>query len=1033
AGGTFIMQTDLSAEELWAELPEKARKTIREKKIRFYIVDAFAVAKKHAPTPELETRMMGIAFIGAVAGHVDRVAAGASNDAILEKIKAQISKKFGSKGVAVVEGNMAVIREGIEATHKVNYDSAAFTKAEAAAKTGSFRGVAISASMCRAGSCIESSGFGDRGYYDEIVAGPFREGTIADAPVIPGTGLFMPAGTSAMKDKGLFRRTVPVFSAETCTGCMECTLVCPDAAIPNNVHDIHELLTTAIRGIDVAETQKEAMRGHVYALSEAVREMYRQSKEPRPLGEMVAEAATMLDTDKVTVLKNFGKVAEALAAYPVAKTRPFFDAMEKSNPGSGGLYAVNVDPWKCTGCLECVAVCGPGALAAKDQDNALLETLQARFEFMSRMPNTPARFTDGATKADGEIKRLMLDRTNYYATNGGHGACRGCGEVTAIRLMLGTNRAIFERRRRDHIRELEGLIERLNFKQSTLVTKQDNERRDRIVRTIEQLSKRLYLFESGPTGNGPAGAVIANSTGCSSVYASTFPFNCYNDPWVNSLFQDAQPLAKGLFEGITASAVEDIRALRTARLELDDAFDPEVHEKQFRNLSWSQFTADELDLMPTVMTIGGDGATYDIGFGALSRILVTDTPLKVLVLNTGVYSNTGGQASSASFVGQDSDLARIGALHTGKHEHRKELGLIASFHPNVFVCSTSTALQGHYLKNALEFLTYRDSPAVFDVYTPCQPEHGIGDDASYSHALMAVQSRMNPVFVHDPRRGKTLHDWFVLDGNPDPDKTWTSTTLEYLDEDGKVALMEMPLTPAHFALEENRFKKHFKRLSADVPDATPIDAYIDMVPADREGRTPFIWSVDAKKRLVRLSVSPVIVELVEERRKYWHLLQYLGGYQVSKLDASHRAGIESLRAQYEEAMKARESSIDAIARSMSELAASSKAPLAAGFVPMAGFGLAAPAAAAPAAAAPAGGGLLTFDAGDQAKCTNCKTCYQDLSELFEKTRIVVDGQAKEVGNLIAGALERVKDTPELRTRIKKVAANCDAEIIHDIA
>ncbi|HEX8988003.1 MAG TPA: 2-oxoacid:acceptor oxidoreductase family protein [Rhodocyclaceae bacterium] len=1030
AGGTFIMQTDLSAEELWAELPERARKTIREKKIRLYIVDAFAVAKKHAPTPELETRMMGIAFIGAVAGHVDRVSAGASNDAILDKIKAQISKKFGSKGGAVVEGNMAVIREGIEATHKVNYEAAAFAKAEAAAaNAGSFRGVAISASMCRAGSCVESAGFGDRAYYDELVAGPFREGTIADAPVLPGTGLFMPAGTSAMKDKGLFRRTVPEFKAESCTGCMECTLVCPDAAIPNTVHDIHDLLLTAIRGLDVAEAQKEAMRAHVYAVSEAVREMVRQAKEPRALSEMVAEAATLLDTDKVTVLKNFGKVAEVLAAYPVAKTRPFFDAAEKTSPGSGGLYAVAVDPWKCTGCLECVAVCGPGALVARDQDAAVLEMLQARFEFMSKTPNTPARFTDGAIKADGEIKRLMLDRTNYYATNGGHGACRGCGEVTAIRLVLGTNRAIFEKRRRDHIRELEGLIERLNHKQATLATKQDNERRNRIAATVEQLSKRLYLFESGPTGNGPAGAVIANSTGCSSVYASTFPFNCYNDPWVNSLFQDAQPLAKGLFEGITASAVEDIRALRTARLELDDAFDPEVHPKQFRNLAWGQFTTDELNLMPTVMTIGGDGATYDIGFGALSRILVTDTPLKFLVLNTGVYSNTGGQASSASFVGQDSDLARIGALHTGKHEHRKELGLIASFHPNVFVCSTSTALQGHFLKNSLEFLTYTDSPAVFDVYTPCQPEHGIGDDASYAHALMAVQSRMNPVFVHDPRRGKTLHDWFVLDGNPDPDKTWTTTTLEYLDEDGKVALMDMPLTPAHFALEENRFKKHFKRLSADVPDATPIDAYIDLVPADREGRVPFIWSTDANKRLVRLGVSPIIVELVEERRKYWQLLQYLGGYQVSKLDASHRAGIESLKAQYEEAMKARESSIDAIARSMSELAASSKAPLG-GFVPMAGFALAAPAAAGgAAAAAPAGDALLNFDVAEQAKCTNCKTCYQDLSELFEKTRIVVDGQTKEVGNLIAGALERVTDTPELRARIKKVAANCDAEII----
>ena len=72
---------------------------------------------------------------------------------------------------------------------------------------------------------------------------------------------------------------------------------------------------------------------------------------------------------------------------------------------------------------------------------------------------------------------------------------------------------------------------------------------------------------------------------------------------------------------------------------------------------------------------------------------------------------------------------------------------------------------------------------------------------------------------------------------------------------------------------------------------------------------------------------------------------------------------------------------------------------------------------------------MVYDAADQVKCTNCKTCYQDLSELFEKTRIVVDGESREVGRLIPGALERVTPTPELKSRIKRVSANCDAEII----
>ncbi len=144
----------------------------------------------------------------------------------------------------------------------------------------------------------------------------------------------------------------------------------------------------------------------------------------------------------------------------------------------------------------------------------------------------------------------MLDRDNYYATTGGHGACRGCGEVTAIRLVTSTNHAIQTKRRKEHVREMEGLIDNLNGKAADRARTTRAPRAHLARRATITLEKRLYLLESGPTGNGPASAVIANATGCSSVYASTFPFNPYNDPWVNSLFQDAPAVAKGIFEGL---------------------------------------------------------------------------------------------------------------------------------------------------------------------------------------------------------------------------------------------------------------------------------------------------------------------------------------------------------------------------------------------------------------------------------------------------------------------------------------------------
>jgi len=1029
-GGTFILQSDLSPLDTWRSLPARARKTIRERNIALFVVDAFRVAKRHAPRADLETRMMGIAFVGAVCGHLDRVAGGVSSEAMLNKIQTLINKKFGGKGEAVVEGNMSVIRDGFTATVAVDYDAEEFRAIDAAPAKAPARTVALSAGVNHGGRHIGEAGFLDQGYYEDVVAAPFREGAIGEAPVLPGTGLFMPAASAAWKDKGLFRRTVPEFVADRCTGCAECALVCPDAAIPNTVHEIHDLIFTALKRSGTTEAQQEGLRPQVVTLANAVRDAYRSAKETPALADAFLAAAGDLGDDDPVLRETVKRTAGALAAFPVARTRPFFDAAEKAKPGSGGLYSATVDPWKCSGCLECVAVCGPGALVARDQNAALDEDLQVRFDVLGQLPNTPARFVDEATRPGGDTKRLMLDHANYYAVTGGHGACRGCGEVTAIRQVMATNHALHKSRNRHQIRELEELLRRLAEKRTALTADLGASARvARIDRVIATLETRLYLLESGPSGNGPASTVIANATGCSSVYASTFPFNPYTDPWVNSLFQDSPPLAKGIFEGLVAGSVDEIKALRIARLELDDAYDPAVHDAQFRTLDWTGFTADELLHLPTVVSMGGDGATYDIGFGALSRLLATKTPVKVVVLNTGAYSNTGGQASTASFTAQDSDLSRFGKAHDGKQEERKELGLIASFHPDVFVVQSSTALQGHFLKHVVEMLEYSDAPAVLDVYTPCQAEHGIGDAAAATQARLAVESRMNPVFVHDPRTASARH-LLMLDGNPDPDKDWTMRSIAHVDADGKPALLEVPLTPADFALAEGRFKKHFRPLPEGA-EGVPIHLYVDVDPAKREGLMPFVWSTGDDGRLEKLAVDPAVVHLVTERRKYWRTLQYLAGLPMAAMDDAHHREVEGLKARYDRLAADRESSLDTIAKAMSELAASTGAP--AGRGGFAGFSAGAAQAAAPAAtpaAGPAPGAPLVAMAADAAaKCTNCKTCYQDLPELFEKTTVMVDGQPKEVGHLIAGAVERVAVTDELRAKIARVVANCDAEII----
>ncbi|MDR2378873.1 MAG: hypothetical protein LBD70_05565, partial [Bifidobacteriaceae bacterium] len=892
-----------------------------------------------------------------------------------------------------------------------------------------------------------SSALFDPDYYEDLAARPFREGSIAEAPVLPGAGLFMPIGSGALKDKGVFRRNAPIFNPDVCTGCLECALACPDTAIPNQVHEIVDLLQDGVRAAGLAPGRAEALAPHVYAWADSIRQAYRADPALKDLPEAARRAAAELG--EKSVLRVLDQVASALAEFPTARTRPFFDSVETSEPGRGGLFSAVVDPWKCTGCLQCVDVCGPAALVAVDQTAATADTLETRFERLTTLPGTPKRFTQGAAEPDGDIKRLLLDHDTYYAMTGGHGACRGCGEVTALRLLTTLSHAVGDARRQTHVAELEQLLAELAAKAEAVQAasaaggaqaKADAEARaERIAGLIRTLEARLYLYEGGPTGRGPATTVVANSTGCSSVYASTMPFTPYTDPWVNSLFQDAQPLAAGIWEGLISGLVPEVQALRAARAELADAFDPAKDPKRLATISWRDFTPEEFGLAPAMMTVSGDGTAFDIGFGAMSRVLAAGTPIKAIVLNTGSYSNTGGQSSTASYTGQDADLARFGRVHDGKREARKELGLLASFHPRVFACSVSTALHAHFLATALSMLEYHDGAALMEVYTPCSTENGIAEDLSNARSRLAVESRMAPLFVHDPRRGASLPERFSLDGNPEPGGLWTTRTLQHLDDAGQLALLQTPITPAEFAYGEVRFAKQFRRLAPEeVDDAVPIAEYVELAAADRSGKTPFIWATDRKRRLIRVACRPGVVALVEDRRHYWQTLQFLAGQTGAALSAAHRQEIADLTARYEAAVESRESSLDQIAAAMAELASSSQAtPAGLDF----GFGAAFAGGGGPAggpggapaasggAGGPAGDRPIWLDPADVPTCNDCGTCYQELPQLFEKTTIVVDGEARVVAQMIDGALDSLDVTPELTKRMGRVKANCDAEII----
>jgi len=425
----------------------------------------------------------------------------------------------------------------------------------------------------------------------------------------------IPAGTAALRDFSYLAPEIPEFVAERCVGCMTCVTECPD---------------TAILGKAISASRIEA-----------------------ELPE-VADPAE-----------------RAFLAGRWARTRKYFDVPEKKGR-EGALFGIFVDQTKCKGCGECVEVCadlGYDALRMVPKTEPLLAASRRAFELYRRLGPTPPEYINEKALAD-----MMLAEESALLYVGGAGSCMGCGEATAIRMMVaGTGFA--------HGRDALGIVA---------------------------------------------------ATGCNTVYCSTYPYNPFLVPWTNSLFENAPAVAMGV------RGKWDQRGWQDKRL-------------------W---------------VIGGDGAMYDIGFQSLSRMLASGMDIKILVLDTQVYSNTGGQVSTASFLGQDAKMAAVGSVVPGKVERRKELGLLCLMHPEVYVAQTTPAHINHFYRAVLDANTFR-GPAVVVAYTTCQPEHGVADDRSSEQARLAVASRAFPLFTYDPRRGATIAERLSLQGNPDPGEDWS--------------------------------------------------------------------------------------------------------------------------------------------------------------------------------------------------------------------------------------------------------------------
>jgi len=919
-GGVFIIQSDGANEaEVWGDIPRQHRKTIVDNDIRVFFLDAFRIAREEATDPDLQLRMQGIAFQGAFFAATGLMAEyGLDETRLLGALRKQLEHKFGGKGARVVEDNVRVVRRGFDELKEI-------VAKPLAGETGDATETEAVPIMVKR-LPVSGSAITDIHRFWAHTGSNYARGHGNDNLADPFIGMsLMPASSALFRDMTGIRSDHPQWIAENCTACGKCWTVCPDTAMPALVSSLTEIFDTAVAKVRKAGHPVLHLPRAVRDLEARLRSAFAQAKETDSvrgmLGAAIGDALGDCTADERPALQQeFDWLLAAIGNYDFALTRPYFTLAEQDESGSGALLSITVNPYTCKGCGECIAVCEDDALIKVPQTADSVAALKRSWDFWLDLPSTAERHIriDDLEARIGVLDNILLNKDVYLPFTSGDGACLGCSEKTVLHLFVATVEALMQPRVKGHIEYLTDLLARLERRvQLKLIEEIDvddtgalqqilkdasgsdltlaelagrteamkgDQPIDRgwlrmVTDVIARLKKLRWQYTEGTTGRGRAAMGILNATGCSSVWGSTYPYNPYPFPWANHLFQDSPSMALGVFEAHMANMAEGFKTIRRAELVLSDAYHGAEHEEFFARFDWHQFSEEELRLCPPVVVVGGDGALYDIGFQNLSRALMSGKPLKIVVLDTQVYSNTGGQACTSGFLGQISDMAAFGQASAGKQEVRKELGLIALAHRTTYVMQSTIAYPSHMIEGFIEGLC-SNRPALFNCYTSCQPEHGIGDDMGHRQAKLAVESRAYPLFRFDPDKGDTIAQCLDLSGNPARDADWPTYKLDYRDG-GRAQSLSAAMTFADFAATETRFRKHFRTIPPDAvhEGMLPLADYLQLDARERNGKFPFIWNLTAQGGLNRLAVSPTLVASCEDRRRFWTQLRALGRTQ----------------------------------------------------------------------------------------------------------------------------------------------------------
>ncbi len=404
----------------------------------------------------------------------------------------------------------------------------------------------------------------------------------------------------------------------------------------------------------------------------------------------------------------------------------FKHADAKGKALAGKAYSLQVAGEDCTGCGLCVHVC-----PAKNKTEVRLKAInmepltpirdqeRENFDFFLKIPETDRRDLDPTKVKDSQFLQPLFEFS---------GACTGCGETPYVKLVS-------------------------------------------------------QLFGDR--------TVIANATGCSSIYGGNLPTTPWakdaagrGPAWSNSLFEDNAEFGMGFrlsFDKQNAFARELLAELRDeiggelvdGLLNAEQKSEAEIHDQRDRVAKLKEILAklsdarakrllDIADMLvkKSVWIMGGDGWAYDIGYGGLDHVLASGRNVNVLVMDTEVYSNTGGQMSKATPMGA---VAKFAA--SGKPAGKKDLGMMAMSYGNVYVAQIAMGASDAQTCRAIAEAEAYDGPSLIIAYSHCIA-HGIDMGKGTDNQKAAVQSGHWLLYRYNPDRAEAGENPLQLDSKP---------------------------------------------------------------------------------------------------------------------------------------------------------------------------------------------------------------------------------------------------------------------------